>query len=240
MVSHRNVANCFAGMDDVIPSLPDGRWLAVTSISFDISVIELFWTLTRGYTVVLSRSSSDLFELDGLLEDRVHHTLSMHAVLARMLTMDPSARESIQHLPVILIGGEALPADLLKQVRGSDDQCVINVYGPTETTVWSTAARVTDDITIGRPIANTQLYVLDPAGMPLPIGVAGELYIGGEGVTRGLPESAAADCGTLREQPFQPGTFCSAERRRVSIEPAIVCDIGRTVASTTLAGSIIR
>lgn len=185
MVTHRNVANCLTGMDDVLPQMPAGRWLAVTSISFDISVIELFWTLTRGHAVVLSRSSSDVFELADLLKNQRITHFQCTPSLARMLAMDADARASVRNLPVILLGGEALPADLLRQVRGGDAQHLINVYGPTETTVWSTATRVSDDITIGRPIANTQLYVLDSHGMPVPVGIAGELYIGGEGVTRG-------------------------------------------------------
>jgi amino acid adenylation domain-containing protein len=201
-ITQRNVANCFAGMDDVLPELPTGIWLAVTSISFDISVIELFWTLTRGYTVVICRDSADAPEITRLLQTSDISHLQCTPSLVRMLVADPATRAALTRLRVIMLGGEALPSDLPGQLVDGSRPTVINVYGPTETTIWSTAAHVSNDVNIGRPIANTQLYVLDGARMPLPAGIPGELYIGGDGVARGYLNRPELTAERFIEDPF--------------------------------------
>ena len=104
----------------------------------------------------------------------------------------------------ILCGGEALPRDLAEKLleRGSE---VWNMYGPTETTVWSTIHQVqTGDgpLPIGRPIGNTQVYVLDPAMQPVPDGVVGELYIGGDGVANGYRNRAELTAEKFVSEPF--------------------------------------
>ncbi len=105
---------------------------------------------------------------------------------ARMMLSDGSA-EAMGALQVLLLGGEALSSELTRKLRPHLSGRIINMYGPTETTVWSTTSEVIDDqnITIGRPIANTVIRILDEHGRLCPIGTAGELSIGGEGVTRG-------------------------------------------------------
>jgi natural product biosynthesis luciferase-like monooxygenase protein len=108
--------------------------------------------------------------------------------MARMLTLDDRARGAMRDLKCFMIGGEALPGALVKELRALTDARVENMYGPTETTIWSSTftAEPGDGITpIGTPIANTQLYVLDANLEPVPVGVPGELFIGGTGVTRG-------------------------------------------------------
>lgn len=108
--------------------------------------------------------------------------------MARLLTLDERARRAMGALKQILIGGEALPGALVKEMGQLTSAPIENMYGPTETTIWSSTqgAEPSDGITpIGTPIANTQLYVLDAHHQPVPVGVPGELYIGGDGVTRG-------------------------------------------------------
>jgi acyl-CoA synthetase (AMP-forming)/AMP-acid ligase II/acyl carrier protein len=113
--------------------------------------------------------------------------------MARMMLGDPAARASLSQLDMLLIGGEAFPRDLVQEVHAvAPDVHMLNMYGPTETTIWSTCHDLADaavpdqsSVPIGRPIANTELLVLDEAGKFLPHGVIGELYIGGAGVTRG-------------------------------------------------------
>jgi amino acid adenylation domain-containing protein len=193
MVEHRNVINFFAGMDRVIGPNDAGVWLAVTSISFDISVLELLWTLARGFTVIIQPEEGKL-EITG--EDSIPALIAQHGVThlqctpahARMLARSASARGALSSLRHWLIGGEAFPLALAQQLRAALKARIINMYGPTETTVWSTCYELSGgeaSIPIGRPIANTQVYVLDAAMAPAPIGEAGELYIGGAGVTRG-------------------------------------------------------
>jgi natural product biosynthesis luciferase-like monooxygenase protein len=109
--------------------------------------------------------------------------------MARMLLGDPDTRAALPQLRKILLGGEAMPEALAAELLAalSPDAELHNMYGPTETTVWSSTSRVRPGapITIGRPIANTQILILDREGRPAPIGVPGELHIGGAGVVRG-------------------------------------------------------
>ena len=108
--------------------------------------------------------------------------------LASMLMQDEAARAALGSLHVMMVGGEAFPAALAAPLRAAGVNRILNMYGPTETTIWSAVHEVGDEqevIPIGRPIANTTLYVLDAQGRPVPPGVAGELYIGGAGVVRG-------------------------------------------------------
>jgi natural product biosynthesis luciferase-like monooxygenase protein len=108
--------------------------------------------------------------------------------LARMLLEDPDAVDALGSLRRLMVGGEALPAALAEPLsRRLEGGALLNMYGPTETTVWSTTAKIEPGVpvTIGRPIANTQIYLLDRDLLPTPLGVAGELCIGGDGVVRG-------------------------------------------------------
>lgn len=121
---------------------------------------------------------------------RVTH-LQCTPSFARMLTQNPESLDALRSLQKLMVGGEALPTglaqELIKTVAGE----VINMYGPTETTIWSSTHRVVDEpsttgaVAIGRPIANTQLYILDANRQPLPVGVPGELWIAGDSVARG-------------------------------------------------------
>ncbi|MBG9390066.1 MupA/Atu3671 family FMN-dependent luciferase-like monooxygenase [Caenimonas aquaedulcis] len=108
--------------------------------------------------------------------------------MASMLVADAPGREALSHLSVLMVGGEALPLPLARELRALVPGTLLNMYGPTETTVWSTTCdlgTIGDFIPLGRPIANTQLSVRTPWGAECPALVPGELLIGGEGVTRG-------------------------------------------------------
>lgn len=108
--------------------------------------------------------------------------------MARILISDNDTFSAMNSLEKILLGGEALPSDLASKLKQTLKGDLINVYGPTETTIWSTSGIVPNDtskLTIGRPIANTKIYILDSAMQPTPVGVPGELMIGGKGVVRG-------------------------------------------------------
>ncbi|WP_425045859.1 MupA/Atu3671 family FMN-dependent luciferase-like monooxygenase [Primorskyibacter sp. S87] len=109
--------------------------------------------------------------------------------MARMIAMNDEARMSLGRVRHLLLGGEALPGDLVEDLRECTGAKILNMYGPTETTIWSTCecleTGVSGTANIGAPIANTFVYVVDSNGAPCPVGVPGELLIGGEGVTRG-------------------------------------------------------
>jgi natural product biosynthesis luciferase-like monooxygenase protein len=133
--------------------------------------------------------------------------------LAQMLASELESLRALRPLRKLLIGGEALPPSLAAQLAPAIDGDLINVYGPTETTIWSTAARIDKSggpVTIGRPLANTQVYIVDRHLRLVPIGVPGELCIGGQGVARGYlnrPE--------LTDERFVPDLFGSVGEERL-------------------------
>jgi amino acid adenylation domain-containing protein len=187
MIEHRNVTNFFAGMDRVLGSTR-GVWLAVTSVCFDISVLELLWTLARGFTVVV-QSEDQLDNLaPAMIKHRVTH-LQMTPSLARILMLDPHIKPAFRSLKQILLGGEAVPVSLVREMRQITDAAIYNMYGPTETTIWSTAGLVSDlstsTIPIGEPILNTEIHILDENLRLVHNGGIGEIFIGGDGVARG-------------------------------------------------------
>lgn len=108
--------------------------------------------------------------------------------MARMLAMNDEARAALGRVRHLMIGGEALPGALVAELGRITEAPIENMYGPTETTIWSSTETATTGegvVNIGRPIANTRFYALDAAGEPVPVGVPGELHIGGDGVARG-------------------------------------------------------
>lgn len=100
---------------------------------------------------------------------------------------DPNSQLLLKSLKHLLIGGEKLPASLIAKLTSKTDAAIYNMYGPTETTIWSCSKKIdpNDPVTIGKPILNTQIYILDPTKKLCPIGVPGELFIGGSGLARG-------------------------------------------------------
>jgi amino acid adenylation domain-containing protein len=205
MVPHRGVANFLASMAREPGIGEDDVLLAVTSLSFDIAVLELLLPLTAGAQVALATrdEAMDAARLAALLE-RTGATV-MQATPATWRLLVQSGWRGKPDL-ALLSGGEALAPELARELlpRG---RALWNLYGPTETTIWSAAQRVetADAIALGRPIANTRLYVLDPALRPCPVGVPGELYIGGEGVVRGYLHRPALTAERFVPDPFADG-----------------------------------
>jgi amino acid adenylation domain-containing protein len=206
MIEHRNVVNLFTGLDQALGAEP-GVWLAVTSISFDISVLELFWTLTRGFQVIIHGDEGTQTIPEEIRNYGVTHMQSTPS-LARMIVVNPDGLASLGRLKVLLLGGEALPPSLVRQLRQSFRGEMHNMYGPTETTVWSTTFPITGDsasVPIGKPLANTQVYVLDSALQPVAPGEAGDLYIGGDGVVRGYWQRPDLTAERFLSDPFRTG-----------------------------------
>ncbi|MCP2321514.1 amino acid adenylation domain-containing protein/non-ribosomal peptide synthase protein (TIGR01720 family) [Hamadaea flava] len=179
LVPHGALANLVAGMADRLGLAPGERLLAVSSAAFDMSVPELFAPLVQGATVVLS-GDRDPVAVAALAEAAavtvVHATPALWSAL---LDVAPDLCRRVRRFA----GAEALPAGLADRLAP-----ITNLYGPTETTVWSTSDEVTGgeaNPPIGTPLPNTQAYVLDSALQPVPVGVAGELYLAGAGLARG-------------------------------------------------------
>ncbi|HEY4361774.1 MAG TPA: MupA/Atu3671 family FMN-dependent luciferase-like monooxygenase [Bryobacteraceae bacterium] len=126
--------------------------------------------------------------------------------MARMLLADAASVAALKPLEKMLVGGEALPPGLATELTSTIGGELLNMYGPTETTVWSTYTRVADsDVTIGRPLANTQIYIVDRDLRPVPTGASGELLIGGDGVGRGYLNRADLTAEKFVVNPFGDG-----------------------------------
>ncbi|MFJ5985357.1 MupA/Atu3671 family FMN-dependent luciferase-like monooxygenase [Lentzea sp. NPDC092896] len=125
--------------------------------------------------------------------------------LAGLLAGDADAAEALGSLKVLFVGGEALTGDLARRLGEITSAELHNMYGPTETTVWSTADRVAGEVTIGTPLANEAAYVLDRRMQPQPVGVAGELFIGGDGVTAGYHRRPGLTADRFVPDPFAGG-----------------------------------
>jgi amino acid adenylation domain-containing protein len=192
MVEHRQVHNFISGITGLLEFNPGKTLLSVTTISFDIFVLESLLALSQGTKVIIA-SNEEQNHPRLLGECLLKHKADMLQITPSRLQLLLESREGaagVRALKEIMIGGEALPEALVRRIRGLGKVRIFNMYGPTETTVWSTVKELAADedgldITIGRPIANTQIYIVDEHMQAQPIGVPGELLIGGEGVVRG-------------------------------------------------------
>ncbi|PPE67846.1 non-ribosomal peptide synthetase [Caldimonas caldifontis] len=212
VVAHHGVVNFLASMRDTPGIEATDRWLAVTTLSFDIAVLELLLPLTVGACVILAsqEEAASGAELRRLID--VHRITALQATPSRWQMLIDAGWSGTAGLKA-LVGGEPLPHELAAQLitRAAE---VWNMYGPTETTVWSTCARIRsarrEEIHIGRPIHNTEVWVLDDQRHPCPLGVAGELYIAGQGVARGYWQRP--DLTAERFVQWCPGFDPSARR----------------------------
>ncbi|WP_431729441.1 non-ribosomal peptide synthetase [Verrucosispora sp. TAA-831] len=192
-VRHGSLANLLLGVRDLVGGGPTHRWLHLTSPSFDISTVEVFLPLVTGGTVVVA---SGVSALDGAAVRRLIRTAGVtHAqatpsgwrVLLEAGLGDPTESADGDVPLVAVTGGEALPVALARELRSRTAR-LINGYGPTEATVYATMAEIPADpaeVTIGRPLPNVRAYLLDEAGRPTPVGLPGELHLGGAGVAVG-------------------------------------------------------
>ncbi|MFH8902660.1 amino acid adenylation domain-containing protein [Streptomyces coeruleorubidus] len=209
-VPHRALTNFLWSMAREPGFGPGDTLLALTTVCFDISGLELYLPLVTGGTVevLAAEDARDGLRLREALE-RARPTV-MQATPATWSMLLAAGWQGDPALKV-LCGGEALPADLAEALLADNGQ-VWNLYGPTETTIWSAASRLTPGsrVTLGAPIANTALHVLDSARRPVPTAVAGELYIGGDGVADGYlgrPE--------LTAERFLPDPFAARAEARM-------------------------
>jgi amino acid adenylation domain-containing protein len=185
-LEHRSVSNFQSSMQREPGFRAGETLLAVTTLSFDISVLEVMLPLVSGGTVIVAPKEAvgDGSKLIGLLERLRPDVMQATPATWRLLLL--SGWKGAPNLR-IFSGGEALPRDLAEELLSKGAE-VWNLYGPTETTIWSTVKKVEHGegpVTIGRPIGNTRVYVLDRNQELSATGVPGELWIGGEGLARG-------------------------------------------------------
>lgn len=206
-IEHGSLLNFIASMGDE-PGLEESDvLLAVTTLSFDISTLELFLPLWVGARVEIADEDEarDGRWLAERLEESDATVMQATPATWRML-LDADWSGGLRK---VVCGGEAFPPELIVPLLERADE-VWNLYGPTETTVWSTAARMDreaaeETVSIGRPIANTRVYVMDDHGRLAPEGVPGELWIGGAGVARGYHDRPELTAEKFVEDPFVEG-----------------------------------
>jgi amino acid adenylation domain-containing protein len=200
-IEHRSVVGFIAWAQSFFRASDLAAVLASTPVCFDLSVFELFVPLSCGGKVVLVDSILALPDLSPDAGVTLVNTVpSALADLLRVCSLPPSVR-------VVNLAGEPLTQALVEEIyRQKTVECVYDLYGPTEATVYSTAAlRVPNGLaTIGRPIANTRAYVLDEHGRPVPAGVPGELYLGGDGLARGYWRRPELSAERFVPDPFSP------------------------------------
>ncbi|MEU9338785.1 amino acid adenylation domain-containing protein [Streptomyces sp. NPDC048290] len=239
-IPHAALAHLLLAFRTALAVRPGDRWLAVTSLSFDISALELLLPLITGGRVVLAderqtRDGRALAEL--VARHRISHLQATPSGWRLLLDAGFDAPGL-----TALCGGEALPLPLARRLRERVGR-LWNVYGPTETTIWSTAAEVPvspAEITIGRPIAGTTALVLDRAGRPVPHGVPGELALGGAGLARGYRDRPALTAERFVTDPAT-GTrhYRTGDLARVRADGALDC-LGRLDDQVKLRGHRIE
>ena len=202
-VSHRNELNFLLSMQREPGIQADDRLLAVTTISFDISLLELFLPLLAGATVVIAQRETTM-DPAALAEELHRHDITiLQATPTAWRALLNSGWRGSRKLKA-LVGGEAMGGDMLAPLLSRTAQ-VWNLYGPTETTVWSTCIQLkhaNTPIRIGRPIDNTSIHILDTQRRPVAIGCEGELYIGGAGVSLGYLHQAEQTAERFVNNPF--------------------------------------
>ncbi|MFS3942001.1 non-ribosomal peptide synthetase DhbF [Bacillus subtilis] len=187
VVTQKSLSNFLLSMKEAFSLGEEDRVLAVTTVAFDISALELYLPLISGARIVIARKETirEPHALAQMIENFDINIMQATPTLWHALvTSEPEKLRGLR----VLVGGEALPSGLLQALQ--DLHCsVTNLYGPTETTIWSAAAFLEEGLKgvppIGKPIWNTQVYVLDNGLQPVPPGVVGELYIAGTGLARG-------------------------------------------------------
>ena len=205
-VLHRSLTNFLASMQREPGLTPSDNLLAVTTSSFDISGLELYLPLVTGARLVIASKDA---AANGEALSRMIKEERITAMQATPITWRLLLEAGWQGTPglKILCGGEALDRELANRLVTAGSS-VWNLYGPTETTIWSALHRVEGGegaVPIGRPVANTQLYILDERLQPVPEMATGEMYIGGDGVARGYLNRPDLTEAKFLENPFVPG-----------------------------------
>ncbi|MFC0004882.1 non-ribosomal peptide synthetase [Micromonospora siamensis] len=205
MVAHRCVNHVVPWQQEHDCLARPQRVLQVASYSFDFSVWEILMPLLTGGTLHIPRPGVHMIgqDLHDVLVERAIENLSFTP--GALATLPP---QGVPHLRTLVVGGEAYPADLIR--TWAPGRTFFNVYGPTETTIFATGTPVDEHLDVlhmGRPITNVETYVLDEHLQPVPVGVPGELYIGGVGVTRGYLNRPELTAESFVANPYgEPGS----------------------------------
>ena len=206
MITNKNLCNFILGMKQNIDFNKEKTMISVTTICFDIFGLELWCSLTSGMTLVIAneKEQNSPILLNKLCKKNNVNIIQTTPSRFSVIFDDFNNIEFMKNITEILVGGEKLGKRLLIKMQENTDAKIYNMYGPTETTIWSTMKELTheDLISIGKPIANTKCYILNKRHKLLPMGVKGELYIGGDGVSKGYLKRDELNAEKFIQSPF--------------------------------------
>lgn len=240
-IRHKGLLNCLKSAQQQ-PGLTAGdRFMAITTISFDLAAIELFLPIVSGATVVIADS--------GVIKDSRRLLTSINKEAISVVQATPTTWKMLlqnnwdYHLPIkALSGGEPLSLDLAQSLLTRVDE-LWNVYGPTETTIWSSVKKINKDdriITIGTPINNTEIYVLDENLRCVPHGSTGEIYIGGDGVAKGYLNKPTLNAEKFIANPFEAGIiYATGDLGYIETSGELIC-LGRKDSQVKIRGHRIE
>ncbi|WP_260963316.1 non-ribosomal peptide synthetase, partial [Pseudomonas citri] len=209
MIEHRNLVASTLARRTVYGPSTDKRFLLLSSVAFDSSVAGIFGTLTSGGTLCIPTAdiARDPLAIARFIGEQAVTTLLCVPSLGRLVLASLASERGHGSLREMIVAGEACPAQLVQECASLEPAITLfNEYGPTEATVWATVHRCTPQdqgtVPIGRAIPNSRLYVLDEQRQPVPLGVPGELYVGGAGVARGYLDRAQLNAEHFLADPF--------------------------------------
>ena len=228
-IPHAAVVNFLRSMQREPGLSSEDRLLAVTTLSFDIAGLEIYLPLVSGGTTVIASREDNYDPARLMTRIKQSKCTVMQATPATWRALIEAGWEGSKNLK-LLCGGESLPGDLAAALLSRSAE-LWNMYGPTETTIWSTVHRVTSadgPVSIGRPIANTQVYILDGHRQLVPTGIVGELYIGGAGLARCYLARPELTAERFVESPFEPNArlYRTGDRARWLTDGTLEC-LGR-------------
>lgn len=203
MIEHRALCNFIHGITERINFDSNKSILALTSISFDIFFLETFLPLLKGMKVcILDEEQRYSTEMEEIV--KVNQIDMVQMTPSRMNVLLENKANWIGNIKEIMIGGEPFPESLLIKLQKYTTAKIYNMYGPTETTIWSTVKELTCEtkINIGAPISNTQIYIINKYNQIQPVGIPGELCIGGDGVSRGYINKSTLTDEKFLDNPF--------------------------------------
>lgn len=243
LLQHNNVVNYVNennyNFRDTIIHNDYNNILSVTTVGFDIFVTESIMTLLSGKTMLFAsgQQTNSQAEINKFGTRYAAEVLQTTPTKMQMLSEDAKHIDYIRNLKAIMLGGESVPDDLCTKLKNITHAEIFNVYGPTETTVWSTFSKVSNsDITIGKPIANTQVYIVDKYNNLVPIGVTGELCIAGDGVGAGYLNRPELTAEKFIDNPFGEGKMYKTGDLAYRREDGNIAYVGRNDFQVKIRG----
>lgn len=248
LISHRNAVNYVTDNErNVYSGIIKKDYhtiVSVTTVGFDIFVTECLLPLVNSLEMLLADEKQAKFqsELNRLLSQHPADVIQTTPTRMKSLIADKNQAAYLKRLKAIILGGEALDSALVRRLQKLTDAAIYNIYGPTEATVWVTYTQITDaeDITIGKPSVNTQIYIADHYMQPVPEGVSGELCIAGDCVCKGYLNRSELTAEKFIDNPFGRGKLYRTGDLAYWREDGNIVYIGRNDFQVKIRGQRIE